>query len=112
MNMGPRHPRGLIPCSRYRRMVSWETRARSPAYLSWISLSRGWSWVMPWVIFICLRVRGRVIARIITVNTSMVNPKLWNRRLYRSTRLFSMGSMMTWFHRRPMNSKALYLTVP
>ena len=29
--MGPRQPKGLTPASRYRRMVSWEIRARSRA---------------------------------------------------------------------------------
>ncbi len=32
--IGPRQPSGLTPASRYRRMVSWETRDRSLEYRS------------------------------------------------------------------------------
>ena len=31
---GPRQPIGFTPLSRYRRIVSWDTRCRSPAYRS------------------------------------------------------------------------------
>ena len=39
--MGPRQPTGLIPASLYRRMVSWDTRARSPLNLSCTSFILG-----------------------------------------------------------------------
>ncbi len=44
--IGPRQPKGLTPASRYRRMVSWETRDRSLPYWSWISFILGCSRLM------------------------------------------------------------------
>lgn len=46
MTRGPRQPTGLTPASLYRRIVSWEIRARSLANRRWIALILGCSSVI------------------------------------------------------------------
>ncbi len=103
---------GLTPASRYRRMVSWEARARSPLYRDWMSRILGCRVLMTRICLICFRVRGMVIARTRTVNRMIAMP-IWLKLItYNTTKVLSMGRMITSFHRITMNSKALPLSPP
>ena len=96
---------GLTPDSRYNFMVSWDTRARSPLYRSWISRIRGCSSLMRRIWRICFRVNGRVTSRTNTVKAIMASPMLLKQITYNTIRVLSMGRIITSFHRRKKKSK-------
>ena len=77
--IGPRQPNGLTPASRYRRMVSWETRDRSLEYRSCISFSFGCNALMARICLSCFNVRGIVTSRMKAVRTMIANPILLKR---------------------------------
>ena len=104
MNMGPKQPRGLTPCSRYSFMVSWERRCRSLANRVWSSFILGWRADMAFIWRLCFIVRGTIKARTITVKITMLSPKLLKKMEYNSTRLLIIGRMMTRFQMSPMAS--------
>ncbi len=89
--MGPRHPSGLTPCSLYIRIVSWESRCRSLEYLAWISLSFGCRLDIDLSCRLCFTVRGIMIARTTSVNTTTATPKLLKKMLYSTNRLLIIG---------------------
>ena len=107
--MGPRQPMGFTPASRYNRMVSWETRDRSLAYLSWISFIFGCSAFMARICRSCFKVSGSVTKRMIAVNTMIARPILLNNTVYSTTRELSMGRIITSVQRNEMASKESYL---
>ena len=102
---GPRHPTGLTPDSLYSFMVSWDWRARSLEKRVWISRILGCRLVMACIWWICFRDRGRVTSRTRAVKAMMATPMLLKQRTYNTTRVLSMGRMMTSFQRRETVSK-------
>ncbi len=108
--MGPRQPMGLTPASRYMRMVSWETRARSLRYRSWISRILGWSPLMARIWRSCFRVSGMVASRTRIVNRMMAMP-IWLKLItYNTTRVLSIGRIISSFQRNTTASKESYLS--
>ena len=97
-----------MPDSLYSFMVSWEIRARSPAYRSWTSLTLGCRVVMPRICRSCFRVRGRVASRTITVKTIMAMPMLLKKITYNTSKVLSIGRMITWVQRSTKISKKYY----
>ena len=59
------------------------------------SFSLGCRAVIALICLICFRVRGRVTTRIISVKMMIDRPKLLNRPLYNTTRMFSVGLTST-----------------
>ncbi len=109
MTIGPRQPIGFTPASRYNFMVSWETRARSLLYRSLISCILGWSWLILRIERICFKVRGRVTRRTRMVNRMMAMP-IWLKLItYNTTRVLSMGRIISSFQRNTTASKESYL---
>ena len=53
---------------------------------------------------LCFNVIGIMINRTISVNIRMLMPKLLKNMLYNSTRLLTMGPMMTAFQMSPITS--------
>ena len=104
MNIGPRQPRGLTPCSRYMRIVSCEMRCRSSLYRSCIALSFGCREVIALICLLCLTVRGTSTALTRTVKPMMLKPKSLSRTLYRTSRLLIIGEMINVFQMSPANS--------
>ncbi len=91
MNMGPRHPSGLTPCSLYIFMVSEDSRCRSLEYLAWISLSFGCKADIALSWRLCFTVSGIMIARTTSVNMTIASPKLLKKMLYNTSRLLIIG---------------------
>ena len=106
--IGPRHPMGLMPDSLYSFIVSWDIRARSPAYRSWTSLTLGCRVVMPRICRNCFRVRGSVASRTITVKTTIAMPILLKKITYNTSRVLSIGRMMISVQRVTKISKKYY----
>ena len=105
---GPRQPMGLTPASRYNRMVSCDTRARSLPYLSLISCILGWRELIARIWRSCLRVSGKVATRTKMVNRMMAKP-IWLKQItYNTTKVLSSGRMMNSAQRKPMASKGPY----
>ena len=105
---GPRQPMGLTPASRYMRMVSWETRARSLRYLSWISRILGCRVLMARICRTCFRVSGSVTTRTRTVSRMMAMP-IWLKLItYNTIRVLSIGRMIASFQITVRASKKTY----
>ncbi len=105
---GPRQPMGLTPASRYIRMVSWETRARSLRYRSWISRIRGCRVLIARICRTCFRVRGRVTTRTRTVSRIMAMPIWLKLTTYNTIKVLSMGRMIASFQITARASKKTY----
>ena len=110
MTRGPRQPTGFTPPSRYRRMVSWETRWRSFPYLSWISRILGCRSVIARICLSCLIVRGRVTSRTITVKTMIATPMLLKQMVYNTTSRFNKGRIII-SRQRSSTPKGSYLAL-
>ncbi len=106
--IGPRQPKGLMPDSLYSFIVSWDIRARSPLYRSWTSLTLGCMAVMPRICRSCLRVRGSVASRTITVKTTMAMPMFLKKMTYNTSKVLSIGLMITSVQRVNKISKEYY----
>lgn len=106
--IGPRQPKGLMLDSLYSFIVSWDIRARSPLYRSWISLTLGCMVVMPRICRSCLRVRGSVASRTIMVKTTMARPMLLKQMTYNTSKMLSIGRMITSVQRVTKISKKYY----
>ncbi len=102
---GPRQPMGFTPLSRYNRMVSWETRCRSPAYRSWISRTFGCNPVIDRICRNCRTVRGMVTTLTSTVNAIIASPICAKHNTYNTNRVLSMGRMMISRQRSPKIAK-------
>ncbi len=97
-----------MPDSLYSFIVSWDIRARSPAYRSWTSLTLGCMLVMPRICRSCLRVRGRVASRTRMVKTIMAMPMLLKKITYNTSKVLSIGRMITSVQRVIKISKKYY----
>ena len=105
---GPIQPMGLTPASRYNRMVSCDTLARSLEYRSLISCILGWRELIARIWRTCLRVSGRVARRTRTVNKTMANPIWLKLMTYNTSKVLSIGRMMNSVQRKAIASKRLY----
>ena len=106
MTIGPRHPMGLTPCSRYNFMVSRDSSWRLLAYFCLSAWSLGLSVDIARACRIWRNVSGIVNKRTRTVNSRMVTPKL-PRKLYISTRVLSIGLRMPSFQTNEKASSTL-----
>ena len=105
---GPRQPMGLTPASRYNRMVSCDTRARSLAKRSLISCILGWSELIARIWRTCFSVSGRVARRTRMVNRMMAKPIWLKQMTYNTSKVLSIGLMMNSVQRKLIASKDLY----
>lgn len=96
---------GLTPDSRYSFIVSWDTRARSPLYRSWISRIRGCNSLIRRICRICFSVNGSVTSRTRMVKAIIANPMLLKQTTYNTIKVLSMGRIIISFQRRKKNSK-------
>ena len=64
--------------------------------------------VMPRICRSCLRVRGSVASRTITVKTTMARPMLLKKMTYNTSKMLSIGRMITSVQRVTKISKKYY----
>ena len=93
-------------------MVSWDSRGRSPLYLSWISFIFGCNADIIFMDRLCFTESGNIAPRTSTVNTMIARPKLEKNTEYNSTRLLIIGLIMSPFQSSPISSKSVFPLVP
>ncbi len=105
MNIGPKQPIGLTPCSLYKLIVSLDCLCLSSLYLDCISLIRGCRAVIAFICLLCLTVKGIIRPRINIVKMIIATPKLLNDTLYNTIRVLIIGAIITEFQISMKSSK-------